>query len=223
MADAVDALELDQDYFDSQMVQDDTVLKEIHDNQRTLQIEAQWFTEKEEWQKILANIKAFRVLKMPKIIQGIFFLNKIETERICEPNSNKLSWKKAKELLEKELPGLMVKYKTWGEKKDEYKPYMRINYVEKLIAEVTQEEVDNYHVGLGKLFKWLSMAVNTRKQDVIRRKAIQKKNREDKANKEEAKAKREADREQFLLDKEAEFNEQNKEDIEAYEKWKEEQ
>ena len=32
MAEAVDALELDIDYFDTQMLQDDTVLKDIHDN-----------------------------------------------------------------------------------------------------------------------------------------------------------------------------------------------
>ena len=205
MTEAVDALELDIDYFDTQMLQDDAVLKDIHDNQRTLAVESQWFKEKEEWQKVLANIKAFRVLKMPNIIQSLFFLNKIERERICEPNSNKLSWKKAKELLEKELPELMATYNVWGEKKEEYRPYMRINYVEKIISELNQEEVDTYHVGLGKLFKWLKMAIDTRKQDVIRRKAIQKKNREDRSNKEEAKAKREADREQFLLDKEAEF------------------
>lgn len=49
MADAVEALELDSDYFDTQMIQDDLVLKDIHDNQRTLEIEAKWFTEKEEW------------------------------------------------------------------------------------------------------------------------------------------------------------------------------
>ena len=156
---------------------------------------------------------------MPNIIQSLFFLNKIERERICEPNSNKLSWKKAKELLEQELPELMATYKVWGEKKDDFRPYMRINYVEKIISELNQEEVDNYHLGLGKLYKWLKMAIDTRKQDVIRRKAIQKRNREDRANKEEAKAKREADREQFLLDKEAEFQEQNKDDIEAYNKW----
>ena len=53
--------------------------------------------------------------------------------------------------------------------------------------------------------------------------SILKKNREEKASKEEAKAKREADREQFLLDKEAEFKEQNKDDIEIYEKYMEEQ
>jgi hypothetical protein len=54
--------------------------------------------------------------------------------------------------------------------------------------------VDGYHQGLGKLFKWLKMAIHTRKQDVIRRKAIQKKNRELKASREEAKEKRAADR-----------------------------
>ena len=67
------------------------------------------------------------------------------------------------------------------------------------------------------------MAIDTRKQDVIRRKAIQKKNREEKASKEEAKAKREADREAFLLEQENLFNEQNKDDIEIYMKWKEDQ
>ena len=101
----------------------------------------------------------------------------------------------------------MCQFKTWGEKKDEFSPYMRINYVENLIKDFNQEDVDNYHTGVGKLYKWLKMAVDTRKQDVIRRKAIHKKNSEEKASKEEAKAKREADREQFLLDKETEFNE----------------
>ena len=188
-----------------------------------MQIEAGFFKEKEEWVKVLQNIKAFRVLKMPHILQSLFFLNKIERTRICEPNSIKFSWKKAKELMLEELPEKMCQFKTWGEKKDEFSPYMRINYVENLIKDFNQEDVDNYHTGVGKLYKWLKMAIDTRKQDVIRRKAIHKKNSEEKASKEEAKAKREADREQFLLDKETEFNEQNKDDIELYRKWEEEQ
>ena len=111
-------------------------MKDIHDNQKTLTIEAQYFEEKEEWKKILANIKAFRVLKLPSILQSLFFLNKVERERICEPNSNKFSWKKAKELLESELPQLMKTYSVFGEKKDEFRPYMRINYVERIISEL---------------------------------------------------------------------------------------
>ena len=73
---------------------------------------------------------------MPSILQSLFFLNKVERERICEPNSNKLSWKKAKELLETDLPARMKSYSVFGEKKDEFRPYMRINYVEKIISEL---------------------------------------------------------------------------------------
>jgi hypothetical protein len=65
MTDAVDAMELDVEYFDPQLVNDDSNLKEIHDNQKTLTIEATWFKEKEDWMKVLKNIKEFRVLKMP--------------------------------------------------------------------------------------------------------------------------------------------------------------
>ena len=104
MTDTADAMELDVDYFDLQIVQDDATLKEIYENQKTLTIEAQWFMEKEDWMEVLKNVKAFRVLKMPHIIQALFFLNKFERYDICEPNSNKMSWKKAKELFTEELP-----------------------------------------------------------------------------------------------------------------------
>ena len=80
MTDAVDALELDADYFDLQMVQDDAQLKEIYDNQKTLQIEASWFNEKEDWKKVLTDIKAFKVLKMPNLIMCLFFLNRFDRD-----------------------------------------------------------------------------------------------------------------------------------------------
>ncbi len=223
MTDAVDAMELDADYFDPQMVSDDSNLKDIHDNQKTLCIEATWFNEREEWMKVLKNIKEFRVLKMPQILLSLFFLCKFERDEVCEPKTNKLSWKKAKNLIENDLPVRMKAYKLWGEKKEEYLPYQRINFTSNVLQTYSQEEVDAYHKGVGKLFKWLKMAINSRKNDIIRRKAIQKKNREEKTSREEAKAKRAADREQFLEDKETEFNDANREDIEAYNKWKEEE
>mmetsp|Transcript_26429 Transcript_26429/g.35322 ORF Transcript_26429/g.35322 Transcript_26429/m.35322 type:complete len:198 (+) Transcript_26429:1226-1819(+) len=160
---------------------------------------------------------------MTQIIQALFFLNKFERDDICEPKTNKMSWKKAKEILEIELPERMTEYKVYGEKTEEFKPYQTINYCEKIIAGFTQEEVDAYHADMGKIFRWLKMAVDTRKQDVIRRKAIHKFNREVKTQREEQKQAREVAREQFLTDKETEFNEANKEDIEAYNRWKEEQ
>ena len=48
---------------------------------------------------------------------------------------------------------------------------------------LAQEDVDAYHVGLGKLFKWLQTAINGRKQDIIRRKSLQQKAKEVRAGK----------------------------------------
>ena len=36
---------------------------------------------------------------MPRIIQAINFLNGIDRSVVCEPDSNKLDWKLAKEIL----------------------------------------------------------------------------------------------------------------------------
>ena len=118
-------------------------------------VESKYFNEKEDWIAILENIKEFRVLKMPHIVQALFFLTKFEREQICEVKSNKLSWKKAKELFVDHLPARMVDYLVWGEKTDEYKPYQSLNYIDGLVSKYTQEEVDAYHSGMGKLFKWL--------------------------------------------------------------------
>ena len=135
LIDAMEFTQLDSNYFVETLVSEDAVFKEIHDNQKLLQIEAKWMIEKETWQKILQGIKAFRVIKMPTVLQALFFMVKIERENICEPGSNKLSWKKAKELITTELPTRMKDYKVFGEKKDDYRPYMRINYVESIIAQ----------------------------------------------------------------------------------------
>jgi hypothetical protein len=50
--------------------------------------------------------------------------------------------------------------------------------LEKNIEGVVPEEVDHYNMTLGKLFKWLQLAIKTRKEDIVRRKALKKKARE---------------------------------------------
>ena len=110
--------------------------------------------ESPDWKVYLENIHAFRVMKMPHIVQSLLFLVGVEREQVCEPGTNKLSWKKAKALLVDELPAMMAKYEIYGEKKGNYKPYQTINFCEKITSQFTQEEVDTYNPGLGKLFKW---------------------------------------------------------------------
>jgi hypothetical protein len=52
--------------------------------------------------------------------------------------------------------------------------YYTINFVEKNIEGITQEEVDSYNLAMGKLFRWLNLALKTRKEDIIRRKTKEK-------------------------------------------------
>ena len=63
--------------------------------------------------------------------------------------------------------------------KEEHQPrYTTVNFLEKNIEGVVPEEVDHYNMTLGKLFKWLQLAIRTRKEDIIRRKALKKRARE---------------------------------------------
>ena len=49
----------------------------------------------------------------------------------------------------------------------------------------TEEDVSAYHPGFLMLFKWLKMAVDARKANITRRKALTKRAKADRAKKEE--------------------------------------
>jgi hypothetical protein len=168
----MEALILNETYFDKELVDADEELHDIETKQKNLILQAKRFLENDEWKAILVNIKSNRVLKMNQIIQSLLFLNGVEREEVCAPNSNALSWKKAKEWLTEKLPELMAKYEIFGEKKGDFKKYQTINYCEKIIGGFTQEEVDTYNPGLGRLFKWNKAAIDGRKTDITRRMAL---------------------------------------------------
>ena len=117
----------------------------------------------------------------------------------------------------------MAAYEIFGEKKGEFKPYQTINYCEKIISHLSQEDVDNYHPGLGKLYKWNKMAIEGRKQDITRRKVLQKKGKEEREMKQSQFEERKKNRETFLAEALTKFNEDHAEEIEAYNKYQEEQ
>ena len=47
-----------------------------------------------------------------------------------------------------------------------------MNFLERNIEGIQPEEVDAYNLTLGKLFKWVLLALKTRKEDIVRRKAL---------------------------------------------------
>ena len=88
-----------------------------------------------------------------------------------------------------------------------------------MIDGIVQEDVDAYHPGFGKLYKWLLSAYNGRKSDITRRKALTKKAREDREAKIKASEDRTQARATCLEDADAKFKEDNREGIEAFEKY----
>lgn len=64
------------------------------------------------------------VIKMPRIIQSLMFLLGYEREDICEPDSNRLFWKKARSQCDTNtLPREMAEYKMLGAKDSTFKGY----------------------------------------------------------------------------------------------------
>jgi len=60
----MEALILNETYFDKELVDADEELHDIETKQKNLVLQAKRFLENEDWKAILVNIKSNRVLKM---------------------------------------------------------------------------------------------------------------------------------------------------------------
>lgn len=113
----------------------------------------------------------------------------------------------------------MVNYQVLGKKESDFRGFTTLNYSEKLIEGIHQEEVDSYHHCFGKLFKWLTGVIALRKQDIVRRKAIYKRDTEFREDKIKEKQTRAENRETFLLEAGEKFATDNAETIENCHKY----
>jgi hypothetical protein len=194
---------------------EDDEQKEIEVGQLRLTATAKVF-QTGAWEEYVKEISDQHVIKMPRIIQSLMFVLCLPREEICEPDSNKLFWKQAKCFMDGRLQNGMVDYKILGPKDGEFKAFQTINYCEKLVSEIQQEDVDNYSTAFGKVFKWLSSALALRKQDIIRRKAQTKRSRENREAKIKSDEERATNRENYLKEALEKFQEDNKEQIDTY-------
>jgi hypothetical protein len=128
------------------------------------------------------ELRDFNVIKMGRIMQSLFYLLGYDRDEICEKGSNKFFWKKAKTLINDEFINRLINYTAMGEKNQVYYGYKTLNFIERNIDGIATEDVDMYNLTLGKLYKWLLLAIKTRKDDIIRRKTYRKKYREDREN-----------------------------------------
>ena len=135
------------------------------------------------------------------------------------PRTNKLCWKWIREIKSNQIPKAMMAYSMYGETKGtKILPYQTIVYCEKLIEGFTQEAVESYHNGLGRLFKWLTTALAGRKLDITRRKIATRRAKEDRQDKIAKEEDRKQRRDDYLIDSKQTWLENNQEEIEAYER-----
>lgn len=149
-----------------------------------------------------------------------------EKDLVCHRRTNQLDWadpKKARKFVDYAsfLPSRMLNvYKQIvSERKEDVKAFNTINFCEKVLSAHTDEEVAAYNSGLHRLYRWLKLAIETRKAYIIRTKAHAKRDREERLKRIEQAEEREKTRETYLAEAHERFLEDHREELAAYEEY----
>ena len=74
-----------------------------------------------QWKKKILAFKKMNVIKKSRVFQTVFYLLGYTREDICERDTNKLEWKKAKKLIDEEFFKRLGEYNPYGPKEGEFK------------------------------------------------------------------------------------------------------
>jgi len=125
----------------------------------------------EQWREKIREFTNLNTVKFIKIFQALFYFLQYRTrEACCERDTNKIDWKKAKANINDDMFTKMGDYWPIGAKENNYREYEKMKYVQKCLEGVNSDELDEYSVALGKLYKWLNAAIEVRTEDIRMRK-----------------------------------------------------
>lgn len=107
---------------------------------------------------------------MPKVFQSLFYLLGYKREEICERDTNKLEWKKARQVLlgpnhdGAEFFHRIGEYNPFGSKEDQFTLYQKLRFLKKTLKKHEQEieKIEEYSIPLSKLFKWMLYSIELR-------------------------------------------------------------
>jgi hypothetical protein len=68
----------------------------------------------------------------------------------------------------------MSEYWPFGPKEENYKEYQKLKFVQNNLADIAEDAVDEYSVALGKLLRWINLAIEVRIEDLKIRRAHKK-------------------------------------------------
>ena len=170
----------------------------------------------EQWKEKLTELKQLSVTKFPRIWQSVFYLLRYrERQFLCERDTNKLLWKKAKLNINEDFFTKLGDYWPIGAKEDAYKEYEKFAFIKQNIEGITEEQVDDYSVALGKLYRWLLLAIETRTENVRLRRLVKKNAKADRDAAIEREKARVAKREELFEQKKEEFDKRIDDEIAA--------
>ena len=108
-------------------------------------------------------------MKMPRVLQALFYTLQYTREEICERDTNKLDFKRAKTLINEDLFDRMARYNPFGQREEVIKDYQKLSFLKRTIESVEEEKVDEYSVILGRIHRWVTQALDLRIEDVRNR------------------------------------------------------
>ena len=156
-----------------------------------------------QWKDSIQAFAKYHVIKMTRIWQALFYLLGYTREEICERDTNKLEWKRAKHLLTDETSDFFKRlgeFNPFGAKETAFKAYQKLKFLKRHIKkhEQSPEAVDEYSIALGRLFKWILLSIEIRVADVQARREHKLKLKDERKIAEEAFAERERIRNEAL-------------------------
>ena len=96
----------------------------------------------EAWKQPFVDMRDLSIMKMPRVLQTLFYLLKYRREEVCERDTNKLDFKRIKPLICEDLFDRMSNYKPFGPNGDEFEIYQQLDFLTRNIDNVIEEDVD---------------------------------------------------------------------------------
>ena len=126
----------------------------------------------EAWKQPVLDFKDLSIMKFPRVLQTLFYLLKYKREEVCERDTSKLDFKRTKPYIDEELFDRMSNYQPFGPNDSEFEPYQKLSFLTRNLETISDEQVDEFSIPLGKILRWVRMALDVRTEDVRRRKNI---------------------------------------------------
>ena len=157
---------------------------------------------------------------MENLIKALFYFLGVGREEICVEGTQKFFWKKARHLWNDGLIEKMAAYKHQGPKSEDMKPYQTLNYIDRAMHGLNQDYINRYNFALGLIYRWMVIAIEARKKDIVYRLAVSKERKQERNQKIEEDKQRTENRKSALATALEDFKSKNRDKIDAYKDYK---